>query len=338
MTTLGLCYQTIQSPNGCNLELYLLPLTRTEHLFLIIFFHSVPTTSSYNLPPMENFHQPTVTIDNASTSQSDVSKALQSLNTTKSMGIDGTAPMLLKSCALALYVPIHHLFSLSISKHIIPLEWKCHSITPIHKSGDKSQVTNYRPISLLCIISKVLEHLVYDHLNKFITSNKVITGPQFGFRQGHSTNQQLLLFLNEVHQSLNHSATCDVICLDFRKAFDSVPHNELLMKLWNIGIKGNWWLWIKEYLSGRIQRVCTNAYYSSSLSVVSGVLQGSILDPLLFLVYVNDLPSQVPHSDLYLFTDDTKCLKLISTPQDSVQLQHDLNNLSAWSASSHSTN
>ena len=209
------------------------------------------------------------------------------------------------------------------------MEWKCHSITPIHKSGDKSQVTNYRPISLLCIISKVLERLVYDHLNKFITSNQVIAGPQFSFcQEGHSTNQQLLIFLNKVHQSLNHSATCDVIHLDFRKAFDSVPHNELLMKLWNIGITGHWWLWIKEYQSGKIQRVHINA----CLPVISGVPQGSILSPLLFLVYVNDLPSQVPHSDLYLFADDTKCLKPISRPQDSLQLQQDLNNLSAWSA------
>ena len=111
-----------------------------------------------------------------------------------------------------------------------------------------------------------------------------------------------------------------------------MPHNELLMKLWNIGITGNWWLWIKEYLSGRIQRVRINACYSSSLPVISGVPQGSIFGPLLFLVYVNDLPSQVPHSDLYLFADDTKCLKPISTPQDSLQLQQDLNNLSTWSA------
>ena len=165
------------------------------------------------------------------------------------MGVDGIPSKLLKSCALALYIPIHHLFSVSLTKHIIPNEWKCHSITPIHKSGDKAQVTNYRPISLLCIISKVLERLVYDHLNKFITKNCIISCSQFGFRNSHSTNQQLLLFLHMVHQSLNCNSNCDVIYLDFRKAFDSVPHNELLIKLWSIGITGNCWYWIKEYLS-----------------------------------------------------------------------------------------
>ena len=133
-----------------------------------------------------------------------------------------------------------HLFSLSITNDVIP--WKCHSITPIHKSGDKSQVTNYRPISLLCIISKVLKRIVYNHLNKFIPTNSILSDSQFGFRHQHSTTLQLLLFLNRVHNSLNSNASCDVIYLDFCKAFDSVSHNELLIKLWNIGITGNWWL------------------------------------------------------------------------------------------------
>ena len=99
-------------------------------------------------------------IDSITLAQLDVLEALESLDVSKSMGVDGIPSKLLKSCALALYIPIHHLFSVSLTKHIIPNEWKCHSITPIHTSGDKAQVTNYRPISLLCIISKVLERLV----------------------------------------------------------------------------------------------------------------------------------------------------------------------------------
>ena len=297
------------------------------------FFHSVFTTSSCCLPPTESLPPPPVAIDSITLAQLDVLEALESLDVSKSMGIDGIPSKLLKSCALALYIPIHHLFSVSLTKHIIPNEWKCHSITPIHKSGDKAQVTNYRPISLLCIISKVLERLVYDHLNKFITKNCIISCSQFGFRKSHSTNQQLLLFLHKVHQSLNCNSNCDVIYLDFRKAFDSVPHNELLIKLWSIGITGNCWYWIKEYLhvSHRTQQVCINGCYSSSLPVISGVPQGSILGPLLFLLYVNDLPIEVSHSTPYLFADDTKCLKAISSDLDSLQLQQDLNSLSAWS-------
>ena len=115
------------------------------------------------------------------------------------MGCDGIGSKLLKHCSLALYIPLHHLYSLSISKHIIPLEWKHHSITPVYKSGDKSQVINYRPISLLCIISKVLERLVYDKLSAFIMKHNIIHDSQFGFLQHRSAVQQLLTFLANIH-------------------------------------------------------------------------------------------------------------------------------------------
>ena len=259
-------------------------------------------------------------------------EALSSLDSTKSSGIDEIGPKLLKHCALALYGPIHHLLCTSLTKQVLPSDWKHHCITPIHKSGDKASVNNYRPISLLCILSKVLERFVFDHLNKFFLENSIITTSQFGFRKHHSSVQQLLLFLSNVHDTLNRNAHCNVIYLDFRKAFDSVPHNELLLKLWNTGITGSIWSWLKEYLSNRCQQVSINGCLSSPLPVISGVPQGSILGPLLFLVYVNDLPSHTLFTSLYLFADDTKCLKPILTPADSLLLQHDLNQLSAWSS------
>ena len=230
---------------------------------------------------MERLPQPAIAIDNTTISQlarrakgSSISRHIQ-INKV----LDCIGPKLLKSCAVALYVPIHHVFSLSITNHVIPSEWKCHSIIPMHKSSDRSQVTNYRPISLLCVISKVLGRIVYAHL-KFILMNTILADSQFCFRHQHSTTQQLLVFLNKVHYCLNSNASCDVTYLDFHKAFDSVSHNELLIKLWNIGITGNLWLWIKEYLSDRHQRVCIDGCYSSSLPVISGVPQGSILGPL----------------------------------------------------------
>ena len=192
-------------------------------------------------------------------------------------------------------------------------------------------MNNYRPISLLCIISKVLERFVFDHLNKFLNEN-IVLSPHHAVRFSPKTvTHQLLLFLSNVHESLNHYSSCDVIYLDFKKAFDTVPHNELLLKLWKTGITGNTWSWLKEYLTGRRQNVNINGCFSSALPVISGVPQGSILGPLLFLIYINDLPSCTTYVNLFLFADDTKCLKSITTPVDTTLLQSDLDSLSEWS-------
>ena len=138
------------------------------------FFHSVFTGSSFSLPSMNSLQLPPSCICTISLSASEVLDALSSLDPTKSSGCDGIGPKLIKHCALALYVPLYHLYSVSLSKQCIPNEWKCHSITPIYKSGDKSNVMNYRPISLLCIVSKVLEHLVYNKVSTFIINNNIL--------------------------------------------------------------------------------------------------------------------------------------------------------------------
>lgn len=295
------------------------------------FFHSVFTGSSFSLPSMSSLQLPPSCICTISLSASEVFDALSSLDPTKSSGCDGIGPKLIKHCALALYVPLHHLYSVSLSKQCIPNEWKCHSITPIYKSGDKSNVMNYRPISLLCIVSKVLEHLVYNKVSTFIINNNILCHQQFGFRQHHSTTQQLLIFLSNVHRALNNCHQCDVIYLDLKKAFDSVPHQELLLKLWKAGVVGSLWRWFREYLSNRYQNVCINSSNSPMLPVISGVPQGSILGPLLFLLYINDLPSSIVHSETFLFADDTKCLRPISSSNDHFLLQSDLDLLSKWS-------
>lgn len=206
---------------------------------------------------------------------------------------------------------------------------RIHLISPIFKSGDKLSVTNYRPISLLCILSKVLERLVYDKIIEFVTSS--IYPVQFGFLQSRSTVQQLLLFNDHLLSSHTQKAQTDALYLDFRKAFDKVPHDYLLIKLKHIGITGNLWHFFKNYLQNRLHCVVINKSISPNLPVLSGVPQGSILGPLLFLIYINDLPSSVSSCKPLMFADDTKCFKSIKDRSDSQLLQSDINSLAQWS-------
>ena len=187
----------------------------------------------------------------------------------------------------------------------LPSEWQIHCIIPIFKAGNKNSVSNYRPISLLCIVSKVFECIIYNKVINSIFDH--ISTSQFGFLKGHSTLQQL--FLKRIYEQKTQT---DVIYLDFSKAFNRVPHNLLLLKLWQIGITGDRWWWFKPYLYNWFQCVCLNSSYSTFLPVLTGVPQGSILGPLLFLVYINDLFLSIHHSNALSFADDTKLFKPIA--------------------------
>ena len=200
---------------------------------------------------------------------------------------------------------------------------------PIFKSGDRTMVSNYRPISLLSIISKVLERIVYNNIIHFLEGS--FSDSQFGFLPGRSSLQQLLIFVNEILNAKQTNSGLDVLFLDISKAFDTVAHHILLTKLHKCGISGRLLKWFHAYLTDRVQCVCINNQLSNFLPVTSGVPQGSILGPLLFAIYINDLPDCIGSSRSLLFADDTKCFRTISRCSDISLLQQDLNQLSIWS-------
>lgn len=291
------------------------------------FFFSVYSQES-SQPSQADHSQSHSSLSSIDISIPDVFNALISLDPSKAMGIDHIGPKVLKYCATALCTPVHHLFSVSLCTGQLPNEWRTHLITPIFKAGDRSSIKNYRPISLLCSISKVLERLVFNHVVDFVADS--ISVSQFGFLKGRSSQQQLLIMLNEMHTNLQSKTCSDIVYLDFRKAFDSVSHSILLSKLQSMGITSQLLNWFRAYLKNRTQLVSVNGQLSGLLPVTSGVPQGSILGPLLFLIYINDLPGSVHFSRPFLFADDTKCLSSVSADLSS-DLQLDLDSLSQWS-------
>ena len=278
--------------------------------------HPVPNTTSCN------------PLGDITVSPDDVRRILLSLDDNKATGPDRIPATLLKCCAPYISSSLSDLFNKSLSSGKIPAEWKVSNIIPIPKGGVKNDVSNFRPISLLPIVSKVLERCIYDQIINHVSSQ--LHNLQFGFLRGRSTTSQLLQVLHEIGKSLDQRIQTDILYLDFSKAFDKVDHKLLLKKLSNFGICGNLLNWFQNYLTNRHQKVTVLGKTSCPIPVLSGVPQGSILGPLLFLMYVNDLPQQTTTSSVALFADDTKCYRAISKAQDIKDLQCDLDRIDKW--------
>ena len=254
--------------------------------------------------------------------------ALLSLDVNKATGPDKFPSRLLKNCAPRICGSQCALFNKSLSLGTLPSAWKLSNVIPIHKGGATKEASNYRPISLLSVESKVLERCVYDKIIDHISNQ--LHRLQFGFLKGKSTVSQLLQVLHIIGQMLDNRVQCDAVYLDFAKALGKVDHHLLLSKLRKFGISGKLHLWFKGYLSDRYQRMTVLGESSEVLPVQSGVPQGSILGPLLFLVFVNDLPNEATSSSVALFADDTKCYREIRSPNYCVSLQCDLDYICNW--------
>ena len=203
------------------------------------------------------------------------------------------------------------------------------NIVPLFKKGDRANPANYRPVSLTSICCKILEHVLHSTIINHLESQKILCENQHGFRKSRSCESQLILTVDDLARNMDDGCQTDAILLDFSKAFDKVCHRLLIHKLDHYGIRGNNLMWIKDFLSNRLQNVVLEGDKSREASVTSGVPQGTVLGPLLFLAYINDLPDCVS-STTRMFADDCLVYRRINSIEDSKALQSDLDNLQQW--------
>ncbi|KAF2357471.1 Reverse transcriptase domain [Trinorchestia longiramus] len=236
---------------------------------------------------------------------------------------------ILKETAKLISEHLTNIFNRSLETGIVPDDWKRANVTPIFKKRNKKIPDNYRPISLTSVINKTIERLLKVRITKHLNDQNLINDTQHGFREKHSCLTNLLDFFGEVNCVYDHTKAVDLVYLDFQKAFDKVPHERLMAKVEAHGIQGNCSRWIRNWLTSRTQRVVIEDHASDSTLVTSGVPQGSVLGPLLYIIYINDLDVGII-SKINKFADDTKLCHRAFTERDKVTIQSDLNRLLQW--------
>ena len=223
------------------------------------------------------------------------------------------------------------IFNLSLSFSTFPQIWKNGRVTPIFKSGERSNMSNYRPITVLPTLSKIFERFVHTQIYNYLTENKILTSNQFGFRPKLSTSTALAFFTNNIIENADNGLITASVFLDFSNAFDTVDHAILLCKLKFVGLDDNSLNWFESYLSSHQQVTSIDNTLSSCLPVSVGVPQESILGPLLFIIYINDMPNIVKHCKISLYTDNTLlCYSSKSACNTEKYVNEDLNLISQW--------
>jgi Reverse transcriptase (RNA-dependent DNA polymerase)/Endonuclease-reverse transcriptase len=262
-------------------------------------------------------------------SEAEIMTTIDKLKEGKSPGPDEIPATIIKKFKELLIKPITILFNNSYQAGMIPDIWRCANVSPIFKKGKKDDPLNYRPVSLTCILCKMLETIIKGRLLRDLNAKGVLIDEQYGFRSGRSVTTNLLNFYNTVTEELDNKNSIDIVYFDMAKAFDTVKHSHLFKKMRALEINEKTVSWIENYLSERKQRVSVRGEKSDWLEIFSGVPQGSVIGPLLFLIYINDISERIK-SKISIFADDTKMMNRVNTIEDVTAFKQDLLLLEKW--------
>ena len=269
-----------------------------------------------------------LTLNQVEVTESQITKHIRSLNINKAHGHDNIPVRVLKICDSSISLPLRIIYMNCIKKGYFPKQWKKANVIPIFKKNKRNEISNYRPVSLLPICGKILEKVIYDNLYVYIFSNNFISDEQSGYRRKDSTVKQLLSITHNIFKTFDSNEEIRAVFLDISRAFDRVWHEGLIYKLKTIGIKGDMINILNSFLSDREQRVTIDGQASDWVEIEAGVPQGSILGPLLFLVYINDLVEEVD-SNIKIFADDTFIFRK-ADQNSTALLSQDLEKITNW--------
>ncbi len=296
------------------------------------FFVSVSNVDDTNVTtPVTNRISGNSVLTDITISETEVLDQLSILDISKSYGPDQIPPKLLREGKYEICQTLCRLFNMSLTKCTVPALWKMSNVVPIFKKGDASIVSNYRPISLLSVVNKTFERIIFKHIYHFVTDNHILNNYQSGFQHGRSTVTQLVEIYHEFCKAVDSGKEIRVVFLDIAKAFDRVWHKGLIHKLYMCGIDGRLLVWLQNYISNRYQRVVVGGQQSKWGRVTAGVPQGSVLGPLLFLLYINDIANCVQDVQVRLFADDTCIFLEVDNRVETAELiNNDLARIEQW--------
>ena len=281
--------------------------------------------------PLNLSHDHTPKLSDVTFDESHIQAAIEEISPSAAPGPDGFPAILLRECKEAISKPLYLMRRKYLDTGEIPDSLKISYITPIHKGESKKEAKNYRPVALTSHLIKLFEKVIRRTLVGFLEEHDLMNPNQHGFRSGRSCLSQLLQHHDRITQILEEGKNVDVIYLDYAKAFDKLDFRVTLQKLYNMGVSGNLFAWICSFLTNRYQCVSVQGEKSPKMPVQSGVPQGSVIGPLLFLVMISDIDSSITSVKVSSFADDTRVMAGISCTEDTAQLQSDLNKIYNWS-------